>query len=91
LPVAVDVRDTGNGIAVEHLPRIFDRFYRADRSRSQVGGGFGLGLAIVMSIMRLHGGTASIQSTQGMGTTVTLHFAEGSASPPTGEDDKNVI
>ncbi|MDB6039909.1 MAG: sensor histidine kinase [Verrucomicrobiales bacterium] len=91
LPVAVDVRDTGNGIAVEHLPRIFDRFYRADRSRSQVGGGFGLGLAIVMSIMRLHGGTASIQSTQGKGTTVTLHFSEGSASPPTVEDVKNVI
>jgi two-component system heavy metal sensor histidine kinase CusS len=79
---SITVRDTGAGIAPEHLPRIFDRFYRADRSRSQVPGGFGLGLAIVKSIMQLHGGSASIQSTPDNGTTVTLSFAEGAAFHP---------
>lgn len=72
--VEVKVRDTGSGIAPEHLPKIFDRFYRADHSRSPAPGGTGLGLAIVQSIMRLHGGTASAQSVLGQGTTVTLKF-----------------
>lgn len=73
--VELSVRDTGTGIAPEHLPRIFDRFYRADSSaRSQVPGGSGLGLAIVQSIMRIHGGTASAESAPGHGTTVTLKF-----------------
>jgi len=75
--VELSVRDTGEGIAPEHLPRIFDRFYRAGRSRSQAPGGSGLGLAIVQSIMRLHGGSARIQSRPGQGTTVTLKFPAG--------------
>jgi len=68
----VSVKDTGRGIAPEHLPRVFDRFYRADPSRSSEG--VGLGLALVKSIMDLHGGSAQIESTPGRGTTVTLGF-----------------
>lgn len=72
--VEVTVHDTGSGIAPEHLPKIFDRFYRPDHSRSRTPGGSGLGLAIVQSVMRLHGGGASIESTVGNGTTVKLTF-----------------
>jgi two-component system heavy metal sensor histidine kinase CusS len=68
----VSVRDNGSGIAREHLPRVFDRFYRADSSRSSMG--TGLGLALVKSIADLHGGSASVQSDLGRGTTVTLTF-----------------
>ncbi len=68
------VRDTGSGIASEHLPHLFDRFYRADPSRSQRTGGFGLGLALVRSIMTLHGGEARLASAIGHGTQVTLTF-----------------
>jgi two-component system heavy metal sensor histidine kinase CusS len=66
----VSVKDTGSGIAEEHLPRVFDRFYRADASRSSDG--LGLGLALVKSITDLHGGSATITSRVGAGTTVTL-------------------
>lgn len=72
--VRIEVRDNGAGISPEHLPKIFDRFYRVDRSRSERARGTGLGLAIVRSIMQLHGGTAAIQSTVGEGTVVTLDF-----------------
>jgi two-component system heavy metal sensor histidine kinase CusS len=68
----VAVRDNGCGIAPEHLHRVFDRFYRADSSRSSEG--VGLGLALVKSIMDLHGGTATIESEPDRGTTVTLSF-----------------
>jgi len=71
----VAVRDNGAGIAQEHLARVFDRFYRADSSRSSDG--VGLGLSLVKSIMDLHGGTAAIQSESGQGTTVTLNFPRG--------------
>jgi two-component system heavy metal sensor histidine kinase CusS len=70
----VRVTDTGTGIAAEHLPRVFDRFYRADSSRSSEG--LGLGLALVKSIMDLHGGTAHIESQVGQGTAVTLSFPQ---------------
>lgn len=66
------VRDSGCGIDARHLPHLFDRFYRADDARSEHGGGFGLGLAIVQSIARLHGGEVSIESTLGVGTQVRL-------------------
>jgi two-component system heavy metal sensor histidine kinase CusS len=66
----VSVRDSGSGIAPEHLPRVFDRFYRADTSRSSMG--TGLGLALVKSIADLHGGSATADSELGRGTTVTL-------------------
>jgi two-component system heavy metal sensor histidine kinase CusS len=68
----VAVSDNGSGIAPEHLPRVFDRFYRADPSRGSDGAG--LGLALVKSIVDLHGGTARIQTEVGRGTTVTLIF-----------------
>jgi two-component system heavy metal sensor histidine kinase CusS len=74
----VSVKDTGAGIAAEHLPRVFDRFYRADPSRSSDG--VGLGLALVKSIMDLHGGTAQIESTPGLGSKVTLSFPQNPAS-----------
>ena len=68
----VAVSDTGCGIAPEHLPRVFDRFYRAESSRGSDGAG--LGLALVKSIVDLHGGSATIQSEVGHGTTVKLIF-----------------
>lgn len=68
----VSVVDTGSGIQPEDLPRVFDRFYRADRSRSSEG--TGLGLALVKSITELHGGATHITSTPGAGTTATLNF-----------------
>jgi len=71
----VAVRDNGSGIAPEHLPRVFDRFYRAESSRGSDGAG--LGLALVKSIVDLHGGTARIQSQIGHGTTVSLTFPKG--------------
>ncbi len=70
----IEVRDTGSGIPAEALPRVFDRFFRVDPSRSQNSGGTGLGLAIVQSIMTLHGGSAEISSRAGQGTTVTLRI-----------------
>ena len=66
------VSDNGSGIAAEHLPRVFDRFYRAESSRSSDGAG--LGLALVKSIVELHGGSATIDSEIGHGTTVKLRF-----------------
>src|SRR5437773_10399625 len=74
----VAVRDNGCGIGPEHLPRVFDRFYRAESSRGSDGAG--LGLALVKSIVELHGGSARIQSEVGRGTTVTLIFPK----PPVG-------
>jgi signal transduction histidine kinase len=68
------VSDTGVGIPSEALPKVFDRFYRVDGSRSKVSGGTGLGLAIVQSIVLLHGGKAEIASQPGQGTRVTLRM-----------------
>ena len=72
--VYIDVSDTGTGIPPEALPRVFDRFYRVDSSRTQSSGGTGLGLSIVQGIMTLHGGHAEIASQPGRGTRVTLHI-----------------
>lgn len=70
----IQCRDTGCGIAPEHLPNVFDRFYRGDSARAHHPQGAGLGLAIVKSIMELHGGTATVQNNSPTGTTVTLTF-----------------
>ena len=72
--VRIEVSDTGIGIPAEALPRVFDRFFRVDSSRTQDLGGTGLGLAIVQSIAQLHGGKAEISSQPGQGTRVTLQM-----------------
>ena len=70
--VTIRVSDSGRGIAPEHLPRVFERFYRVDRARSRKLGGTGLGLAIVKHIAQAHGGEAAVTSTVGHGTTFTI-------------------
>jgi two-component system heavy metal sensor histidine kinase CusS len=72
--IRIKVSDTGAGIPVEALPRVFDRFFRVDSSRTQGSGGTGLGLAIVKSIALLHGGNVEISSEPGRGTRVTFHL-----------------
>lgn len=82
--LTVVVADTGSGIPAEHLPHVFERFYRVDRSRSPQGGGSGLGLAIVREIVHAHGGAITVESIVGEGTRFTLTFpapaAAGAAS-----------
>jgi two-component system, OmpR family, heavy metal sensor histidine kinase CusS len=68
----ISVKDTGCGIAAQHISRVFDRFYRADSSRSSQGAG--LGLALVKSITHLHGGSATVNSEVSRGTIVTITF-----------------
>ncbi|MEC3893275.1 sensor histidine kinase [Nocardiopsis sp. LDBS1602] len=72
--VVIRVADTGVGIAEEDLPHVFDRFWRADRSRNRRTGGSGLGLAIVRGLVELHGGSVTADSTVGEGTTFTLRL-----------------
>jgi two-component system, OmpR family, phosphate regulon sensor histidine kinase PhoR len=72
--VSISVADTGEGILPDHLPRVFERFYRADRGRTREVGGTGLGLAIVKHLARLHGGEVSVTSTPSQGTTFTIEL-----------------
>ena len=72
--VAMQVTDTGIGIAPEHLDRIFERFYRVDKSHSKASGGTGLGLSIVKHAAQYHHARIELESTPGKGTTVTVIF-----------------
>jgi signal transduction histidine kinase len=69
---AVEVADSGEGIAAEHLPHVFDRFYRSDPSRARSTGGAGLGLAIVRQLVEAHGGRVSVASAPGSGARFTF-------------------
>jgi len=77
--IVLAVADQGPGIATEHLPRLFERFYRVDKSRSRDSGGSGLGLSIVKHILNAHGGTVHVDSTPGRGSVFSLRLP---ASPP---------
>jgi signal transduction histidine kinase len=79
--VSVAVADNGSGIPAEHLPRIFERFYRVDTARSREQGGTGLGLAIVKHLVEAHGGKVAAESALSRGTTIRLVFP--SSSPVT--------
>ncbi|WSW88219.1 HAMP domain-containing histidine kinase [Streptomyces anulatus] len=79
--VLVEVADTGSGIPPEDLPHVFDRFWRAEKSRSRRTGGSGLGLAIVRKLVEAHGGTVDATSVEGEGSTFVLRLP---GAPPSG-------
>jgi two-component system phosphate regulon sensor histidine kinase PhoR len=72
--IIITVQDTGVGIEAEHLPRLFERFYRSDKARSRKLGGTGLGLAIVKHIVQAHNGSIQVSSSPGQGSTFTIHL-----------------
>ena len=76
----LEVADTGSGIAPEHLPHIFDRFYRASEARAMPGSG--LGLSIVRRVVQAHGGTVSAQNAEGGGSVFRLRLPALPFSPP---------
>ena len=73
----VEVSDSGRGIPAEHVPRLFERFYRVEQGRSRALGGTGLGLSIVKHAVQLHGGTVGVESRPGQGSTFWLEFPQG--------------
>jgi signal transduction histidine kinase len=77
--ITIGVRDSGIGIAAQHLPRLFERFYRVDPGRSREEGGTGLGLAIVKHLVEAHGGRVQATSEVGVGTTMTALFPHAEA------------
>jgi two-component system, OmpR family, phosphate regulon sensor histidine kinase PhoR len=80
--IALSVTDTGSGIPAEHLPRIFERFYRVDPGRAREEGGTGLGLAIVKHLVEAHGGRVEAESALGRGTTIRMHFPTPAVTKP---------
>jgi two-component system phosphate regulon sensor histidine kinase PhoR len=85
----IAVRDTGVGIAPEHIPRLTERFYRVDSGRSRDLGGSGLGLAIVRHALQRHEGTLTIDSLEGHGSTFTCHFPRSRLMEPPAEYRKS--
>ena len=79
--LVIQVSDTGVGIPPEQLPRIFERFARADASRGRGSGGTGLGLAMVRAIVEAHGGSVSVTSRLGVGTTFTIRLPGFRSAP----------
>nr|WP_237523808.1 HAMP domain-containing sensor histidine kinase [Streptomyces sp. SID5466] len=79
--VVIEVTDTGSGIPADDLPHVFDRFWRAEKSRSRRTGGSGLGLAIVRKLVEAHGGTAEATSTEGEGSTFALRLPGAGGCP----------
>jgi two-component system, OmpR family, phosphate regulon sensor histidine kinase PhoR len=88
--VLLSVRDEGVGIAPADLPRIFERFYRADRARSRELAGTGLGLSIVKHIAQLHGGRVEADSTLGQGTTIRVILPNPGANMSSLSASKNL-
>jgi signal transduction histidine kinase len=76
---AVEVADTGIGISAQHLPRVFERFYRADPARTRRDGGAGLGLPIARTVVEAHGGRLTLDSAPGAGTRAVVSLP---AAPP---------
>ena len=79
--IRISINDTGPGIAPEHMPHVFDRFYRIDRGRSRAQGGSGLGLAIAQSIAHAHGGRITLESVVAQGSTFTVIIPETESVP----------
>ena len=79
LAIRIDVVDSGIGLAADEQARVFDRFYKQDGSRSR--GGSGLGLSVVRAIADAHGGTATVHSTPGQGSTFSLTLPDGHVPP----------
>src|SRR6185503_8356984 len=80
--VVLRVRDTGTGVPAEELPRLFERFHRVQGAKSRTHEGSGIGLALVHDLVRLHGGSVSVESTVGSGSTFTVRLPRGSAHLP---------
>ncbi len=85
----VSVRDTGTGIAQEHLPRLFERFHRVEGARGRSIEGSGIGLALVQELVRLHGGRITVESEVGTGSSFTIILPFGTEHLPAGSIHKN--
>jgi signal transduction histidine kinase len=86
--IRIRVEDSGIGISAKDLPHIFERFYRADKSRSRGEGGSGLGLSIAKWIAEAHGGRISAESAEGKGSVFTIHLP--TAPPQTGQKNSQL-
>ncbi|TSC26598.1 ATP-binding protein [Corallococcus sp. Z5C101001] len=83
--VELSVSDTGTGIPAEELPRVFERFHRVEGARGRSHEGSGIGLALVHELVALHGGSVSVESTEGQGSTFTVSLPTGTAHLPPGQ------